>query len=305
MRLRRRSTAVPRRIAGVAVALAAAALVQGPCNSEPVLIDLTYRYAVGDAYTADRRVSRSYEASSSIEGGEPEETSGTTSDHFVYRQAIDAIAPDGRPTKATRRYSLAQTVSTPAGSRSTTATRRLQGRTFEIAQVGTEAKAGGIEALDDADRLEIAGALVDEYAYAVESGPRRIGETWPLPTTAAMGLYANCTCKGTCTLKQVTQHAGLLCAHLVANGEVQGVDSMGRAVTTRMTGYLLWSMALKRVIECGMSSTTTTEFRTNHGASVVNVVSTGKSGFVQENTWTAVAGRRVKMSHSGSPKRGS
>lgn len=256
-------------------------------------VPMRYGYQAGDAFVADRMVTISYHNVRTDERRKSTQSRYTSVDRYRYSQLVSEVDGSGAANRVSRSYRAATSTRQMAGRTVSTEPRRLQGRTFTARRSGDAVQVQPSADLLTEDLRELQESLADEYAAALPNAARAVGDTWPLPVWAARAFYVSSEATGTCRYEAITAYRGAQCARISVVGEVAAVDLDGRHIQLHLTGALLWSLDLGRVVAFSMDATSQTEFTTRQGAAVQDERTTGRMSLHQDYRWTAIAGKPV------------
>lgn len=280
----------PLRAAQLATVLATLSVGSWGAPRQAILTD---RVEKGDRYEVTSEVI-SKDSGRTIQDGVDIETGSTvvsTQDRYV--DTLLAVDPAGRRSAVHRKFLLARVVHGPLGGKQVSATHAIQGRSFIITGSAEAPDIDNTQGITNADIAHVAMALRAEAEVLLLPGSHSVGDSWPIPKRFFVAFNFRGDGVGECRFERIEGPAGAEHARITCKARVSLVTATGKTSDLELTGHLLWSLALKRVVSYRFGGPTTSAFTTSRGASITRTEGKGRLSVTATFRWLAVAGRPV------------
>lgn len=277
------------RMAALAGCLLAGRLARA--DSDPVRFRIAY--AVGDQATIERLFTTDMTTVVSTDDVGTAVNREKVTYRYRYRQRVGATWPSGRPQQVKRIYEIATVTRIKPSAKVSKEVSPIQGTAIEVSDRDGVAQISAPTGLDPYTSRSLGQALMDDVERYALTGDRRVGETWPMPSSLSAVIVLSAKCEGTCRFEAIEMHAGRRCARVSLRLKLDGVDPDGAAVRSTQHGTAWWAIDIQRAIEITVDAETKTEFTTREGARVVHTSREGTMHLSRRIRWTELGGRKV------------
>lgn len=260
----------------------------------PRQVILSDRLDKGDRYQLSLEL-KVWGSSRTLEDGVQVESGSSTSiDRERFTDTLLGVTGSGRRSAVRRQYLQALVIRTPAGGKTVTTKRSLQGRTMTVTCVNGQPQVDGTQGLEAGDIEDVQTALRDDAELLVGSGGHSVSDTWPIPQRFFEAFNYQGLGSGTCRLDAIEPTARGEVARISFTAAVGAVDADGRTSNLTLKGHVTWSIPLRRLVSYQFGGPSITTFATRRGATVIRTEAQATVSISARLNWLAVAGRPVR-----------